>query len=251
MHWDAVTKSFCSERQRAILQSFELGEDLDCENILSHNRASYFHLAALAMHCNRLDVVKQLQLLHAEYAYWGERIIPKEMGKWFEAKDIAQFSTVFNIHTCTHWFDVAENMVSEQRNAELQELLQLKDPSGNQVIYPQRSDSLLLWVASSKGNREAFHMLLPVSYLPDDGYRCFIAAVYNDNYDIANDIIKHCLSHNTLKDLMAGVQLFANEKFDDHNEEEDEKVREMVALIQREKIATSVACTGKNHMRKM
>lgn len=251
MHRDSMRRLLCSNQELSILQSFERGDAIDFENILIHDHASYFQLGALAMEFNRVDLINQLHCLHSKYAYWGEHMMPKSMGEWFEPQDVVPFSAMFNVYQATHWFGVAERMVHEKRNAELQELLQLKDPSGDRVIDPSRSDSHLLWIASSKGNRKAFQMLMPTSNLSDDGYRCFVAAVYNDNYDIANDIIDDCLSKNTIKDLIAGVQLFAHEKFYDHNEQEDEKVREMVALIQRSKIASSVAPAYESRSRKM
>jgi len=251
MHRTAIKRLLCSDPELTMLQSFERGDAIDCENILLHDHASYFQLAALAMDFKRLDGINQLHALHAKFAYWGEYIMPKSMGEWFEPQDIAPFAAVFNVHQATHWMGVAERMVHEKHNAELEELLKLKAPSGELVVDPARSNSHLLWNASSKGNREAFQMLLPASRLSDDGYRCFIAAVYNNHYDIANDIINDCLSRNNLKGLMAGVQLFANEKFYDHNEPEDDKVREMVALIQRSKIASSVAPAYESRSRKM
>lgn len=251
MHRTAIKNLLCSDPELTILQSFERGDDINCENILFHNHASYFQLGALAMDFKRMDVINQLKSLHTQFAYWGEYMIPKSLGEWLEPQDIVPFAAVFHVYQATHWFGVAERMVHEKRNTELQELLKLKDSSGDFVLCPSRSDSHLLWTASAKGNREAFQMLLPASNLADDGYRCFISAVYNNHYDIANDIINDCLSRNTLKDLMAGVRLFAHEKFYDHNEPEDEKVREMVSLIQRGKISASVAHTCAQRTRKM
>lgn len=251
MHWDAVCKTFISDTQTSILKAFERSDAIDFENILCHDQASYFELAALALHFNRPDCTSQLNGLHDTYAFWGETKIPKHMSQWFEPHDITCFANTFSAHNNRHWFDVAGRMVQESNNDELQEVLKLKDPTGNHVLNPLHSNSFLLWLAAGKGNRQAFDMLLPHSDLSHDGYRCFIAAVYNNHYDIANDIVNDCLSRNSLKGLMDGVRLFAREKFYDHNESEDDKVREMVALIQRGKISVSVAPVCASRTKKM
>lgn len=251
MHWDAVQKTFRSDEAQSILQAFELGEYIDFEPILVHDKASYFQLGALAMSFKRADLIDQLHGLHKKYAYWGERRIPKTMGEWFEPHEIAHFGNLFEVHFGRHWFGAAECMIEHHRNSELQSLLDFKNPGGAYVIDPLQDDSYLLWYASGKGNQQAFRVLLPVSDLAADDYRCFIAAVYNNHDGIAQDIINHCTAHNTLTNLSAGVELFAHEKFYSHNEREDEKVREMRACIQRGKIAASIEHTGVHHVRKI
>lgn len=251
MRWDAICNTFRSDTQLSILNAFERSTPIDFENMLCHDHASYFELAALTLHFNRPDLTAQLKALHETYAYWGEHKLPQHMGEWFEAHDIEKFANVFNAHNNTHWFGAASRMIQEKRNEELEEVLKLKDGAGEYVVNPLQADSFLLWYAAGKGNCEAFDILLPHSDVSDDGYRCYIAAVYNNNYDIANKILTHCLSHNAIKNLMKAVQLFAQEKFYDHNEREDDKVREMVALIQRAKIAASVAPAYENRIKKM
>lgn len=251
MQWDFVKQSLRSDHDLALLHAFEHGSPIDFENILFHDRASYFELAALSMGFERPDLIQQLQTLHKRYAYWGEYRLPKTMGSWFEPHEIEKFSALFDVHQTTHWFGVAERMIEERCNEQLNALLQLKNPTGQQVMNPKRSKSFLLWMSAGCGNQDAFHMLLPHSRVSDEGYRCFIAAVYNNHNEIADDIINDCLAHNTINDLMAGVRLFAQEKFYDHNQQEDEKVREMVARIQRGKISASVEPGCKSQSRKI
>lgn len=251
MQWDFVKQSLRSDHDLALLRAFEHGSPIDFEKILFHDQASYFELAALSMGFERSDLVEQLKNLHKRYAYWGEYLIPKTMASWFEPQEIEKFSALFDVHQTTHWFGVAARMIEERCNQQLAALLELKDPTGRRVMDPKRSESFLLWMSAGCGNQDAFHMLLPHSCVSDDGYRCFIAAVYNNHNEIATDIIDDCLAHNTIKDLMAGIRLFAQEKFYDHNQQEDEKVREMVALIQRGKIAASVDHACAQRTRKM
>ena len=241
MHWDTVKQTLRSDEMQSLLQAFERGDPIDFEPILIYDKASYFQLGALSMGFNRTDLIEQLQQLHKKYAYWGEGRVPKTMGGWFEPHDVTEFGSLFKVYFGLYWFGVSEYMIENHLNQELHALLALKTPEGVPVVDSLHDKSVLLWYACTQGNREGFHMLLPHSNLADDGYRCFIAAVYNNYYDIAQDILDDCVTHNTLPALTAGVELFADERFHNHNEIEDEKVREMRRLIQRAKIESEIA----------
>lgn len=251
MHWDAVKQTLRSDDLQSILQAFERGEHLNFEPILIYDKASYFQLGALSMGFYRTDLIEQLQQLHKKYAYWGEGRVPKTMGGWFEPHEVTEFCSLFKVYFGLHWFGVGEYMIENHLNQELHALLALKTPEGLPVVDPLHDNSVLLWYACGKGNRDAFHLLLPHSNLSDDGYRCLIAAVYNDHYGIAQDIIDNCTTHNTLPDLLAGVELFVDEKFYNHNEIEDEKVREMRRLIQRAKIESEIVPSSVLRARKI
>lgn len=241
MRWDEVRNDVATIRDGDLRKALKEQKKLKITRLFKEQKNSlepeiFSWYAAVAYGLNDTHAIEQLRALknrHIVFQYGCS-----QWGRWLEAHDIAPFAQAFGLWGLKNWRAAIMEMIKHNRGAELNALLQLQAVNGCKVVDPLNDDSRFLWEACIRGKQDAFDVLFPVSDFQAGGHRCFIAAVHNKNFEIADTIFRKCNEMNLLDEVRIQVDDYVEQEVETDKEMEGANV--MYALIDNAKIKRSL-----------
>lgn len=234
MYWERVKKDVIDFGDRALIQALKKRNKLDTvrlSNVQAFVDYEIFSIySAIAYGLNDRTAIKKICSLKDSGAsfYYGCR----EWSRWFKNVDVEPFAQIFNLWESKNWFLALSEAVEQDGNTQfLNAILKLHTPEGNAVVNPLENGSELLRKTCINGNREAFDILFFISDFRGGRDRCFIAAVYNKNMDLAHEILSHCIGGNGLEILRANVTRWVTQEVETPQDQQRADV--MFAMIEK------------------